>query len=269
MTVIVTGAAGGIGGSVVAALAATGRTVFAADLPGAAADSVPLRDGDARGEQSGQQHGAENSSTGAEVHWWEGDISREAEVSELFRAAAAQSGPITGLAHVAGVFALSAIEDTRLEDFERIHRINATGTFLVLREAARCLEAGSAAVTVASNAARVPRRGMAAYGSSKAAAVQLSRIAGVELAGRGIRLNTVCPGSTDTPMQRRMWGDDHEQGRKAVLEGDLQAHRVGIPLGRIAAPEDVAGVVAFLLSEQARHVTLQEIFVDGGASLGP
>ena len=67
-------------------------------------------------------------------------------------------------------------------------------------------------------------------------------------------------------MQRDLWPDP-EVGRRAAVEGDPAAYRVGIPLGRIAEPEDVAAVVAFLLSDAARHVTLQQLYVDGGASL--
>ena len=196
-------------------------------------------------------------------------LGRRFSVIAPLYAAAEASSPITGIAHVAGIFDLVSLAETTLEQFERIHRVNTTGTFLLLREAARRMAEGGSVVTVTSNAARVPRSGMAAYGSSKAAATQLTRIAGLELAERGIRANVVCPGSTVTSMQRGMWGDDPEGGRRAVLSGDPAAHRIGIPLGRIAEPQDVAEVVSFLLSERARHVTLQEIFVDGGASLGP
>ncbi|WP_435106946.1 SDR family oxidoreductase, partial [Arhodomonas sp. AD133] len=89
---------------------------------------------------------------------------------------------------------------------------------------------------------------------------------GLELAGYGIRCNVVSPGSTDTPMQRALWTD--ERGGAAAVAGDLTRHRLGIPLGRLARPEDVAEAVAFLLSEQAAHITLQDIQVDGGATLG-
>ncbi|HIW92886.1 MAG TPA: SDR family oxidoreductase [Candidatus Corynebacterium avicola] len=248
MTIIVTGAAGGIGRAVVDALAedGTSSTILAVDLPGS--------DWPEHTQPSVRRH--------------EADLSIEADVEALFVEAEA-SGPVTGLAHVAGVFTLTSLTDTTLEQFERIHRVNSAGTFLLLREVARRMADKGSVVTVTSNAARVPRAGMGAYGSSKAAATQLTRIAGLELADRGIRANAVCPGSTDTAMQRGMWGDDPEGGRRAVLAGDPAAHRVGIPLGRIADPQDVAEVVTFLLSEKARHVTMQEIFVDGGASLGP
>ena len=120
-------------------------------------------------------------------------------------------------------------------------------------------------VTVASNAGGVPRSGMAAYGASKAAAAMFTKSLGLELAPHGIRCNVVAPGSTDTPMLRGMWTD--ERGAEAVIGGDLETFKVGIPLGRIAAAQDVADAVAFLVSDRARHITMQVLYVDGGAAL--
>ena len=108
--------------------------------------------------------------------------------------------------------------------------------------------------------------GMLAYAASKAATSALARCAGLELAARGIRCNVVEPGSTDTPMLHSLWPDE-ETGLAGTLRGNPDAYRVGIPLGRLAHPGDVAEVVAFLLSDAARHVTLQQLYVDGGASL--
>ncbi|MDN6135802.1 MAG: SDR family oxidoreductase, partial [Brevibacterium sp.] len=91
--------------------------------------------------------------------------------------------------------------------------------------------------------------------------------AALELAPLGIRCNTVAPGSTDSPMQHAMWHDDDERDRARVIAGDPGTFRLGIPLGRIADPQDIAEVVHFALSDRARHMTMQEIVVDGGASL--
>jgi 2,3-dihydro-2,3-dihydroxybenzoate dehydrogenase len=122
-----------------------------------------------------------------------------------------------------------------------------------------------AIVTVTSNAAGVPRAGMAAYAASKAAAAHFTRCLGLELAAHGIRCNVVAPGSTDTPMQRSLW---NEETRDApVIAGDPATYRTGIPLGRIATPEDIADAVLFLASERARHITLHDLYVDGGATL--
>jgi 2,3-dihydro-2,3-dihydroxybenzoate dehydrogenase len=107
---------------------------------------------------------------------------------------------------------------------------------------------------------------MAAYAASKAAAVMFTKCLGLELAGDGIRCNVVAPGSTDTPMLRGMWADG--DGAATVLAGSPGAYRVGVPLGRIGAAEDVADAVLFLASDLARHITMHDLYVDGGAALG-
>ncbi|NEE57327.1 SDR family oxidoreductase, partial [Streptomyces sp. SID8455] len=88
---------------------------------------------------------------------------------------------------------------------------------------------------------------------------------GLELARSGVRCNVVAPGSTDTAMQRALWTDPGAEAR--VIDGDPSTYRTGIPLGRIAEPADIADAVAFLASDRARHITLQELYVDGGATL--
>jgi 2,3-dihydro-2,3-dihydroxybenzoate dehydrogenase len=80
-----------------------------------------------------------------------------------------------------------------------------------------------------------------------------------------VRCNIVSPGSTDTPMQRALWSST--SGAQQVIAGNLERFRLGIPLGRIASPEDVASAVMYLLSDQARQITLQDLCVDGGATL--
>ncbi|MFZ5604516.1 MAG: SDR family oxidoreductase, partial [Pseudomonadota bacterium] len=77
--------------------------------------------------------------------------------------------------------------------------------------------------------------------------------------------NIVSPGSTDTPMQQQLWTTPN--GRASVLEGSLEKFRLGIPLQRIATPDDIAAAVAFLASDRARHITLHDLRVDGGATL--
>jgi Dehydrogenases with different specificities (related to short-chain alcohol dehydrogenases) len=119
---------------------------------------------------------------------------------------------------------------------------------------------------VASDAAHTPRIGMSAYGASKAALKSLALTVGLELAGSGVRCNLVSPGSTDTDMQRGMWqSDDAEQQR---IRGFGEQFKLGIPLGKIAKPQEIANTVLFLASDCASHITLQDIVVDGGSTLG-
>jgi 2,3-dihydro-2,3-dihydroxybenzoate dehydrogenase len=107
---------------------------------------------------------------------------------------------------------------------------------------------------------------MSAYGASKAALKSLALTVGLELAASGVRANLVSPGSTDTDMQRTLWtSSDAEQKR---IAGFGEQFKLGIPLGKIARPEEVASTILFLASDYASHITLQDIVVDGGSTLG-
>lgn len=248
--VVVTGAAGGIGRAVALQLAGQGVALrlLDRDADGLAitADGVVAAGGPA-------------------PLLLAGDIADRAAVADALSAAAAE-GPLDGLVSTAGLLEPAGLTVTSEAAWQRHLAVNATGVFHLLQEGAPRLRDGAAVVVVSSNAARVPRLNMLAYAASKAAASALTRCAGLELAARGIRCNVVEPGSTDTPMLRELWADP-ETGPARTIGGDPEAFRVGIPLGRIGAPDDVAGVVCFLLSDAARQVTLQQVFVDGGASL--
>jgi len=111
----------------------------------------------------------------------------------------------------------------------------------------------------------VPRHGMAAYAASKAAATMFTRCLGLELAPLGIRCNIVAPGSTLTPMQTGMWAD--AEGGQRVIDGNPDTYKAGIPLRKLATPEDIAQSVMFLLSDQAGHIAMSDLYVDGGATL--
>jgi 2,3-dihydro-2,3-dihydroxybenzoate dehydrogenase len=107
---------------------------------------------------------------------------------------------------------------------------------------------------------------MAAYGASKAAAAMYTKCLALEVARYGIRCNILSPGSTDTQMLRALWtGADSV---RASIDGVADEFRVGIPLGKLAQPEDIARAALFLLSEEAGHITMHDLTVDGGATLG-
>lgn len=102
--------------------------------------------------------------------------------------------------------------------------------------------------------------------ASKAALKSLALSVGLELAGSGVRCNVVSPGSTDTDMQRTLWvSDDAEEQR---IRGFGEQFKLGIPLGKIARPQEIANTILFLASDLASHITLQDIVVDGGSTLG-
>ena len=176
-------------------------------------------------------------------------------------------GVIDVLASVAGVLRLAPIEALALEDWDACLRVNVSGPFYLLRQLMPRFKAWrrGAVVAVSSNAAHVPRMQMAAYSASKAALSSLIRTAGLELAAHGVRCNLVSPGSTDTPMQRGMWHSPDAAAR--TIAGFPEQFKLGIPLQKIATPEEIASVVLFLASNLASHITLQDIVVDGGASL--
>ena len=121
-------------------------------------------------------------------------------------------------------------------------------------------------ITVASNAGRLPRHGMAAYGASKAAAALFTQSLGLELARDGIRCNVVSPGTTRTPMVSGMM-QQNGISESGLVQGDVDRFKAGIPLGRLAEPMDIAEVITFLASDAARHVTMADVVVDGGATM--
>jgi NAD(P)-dependent dehydrogenase (short-subunit alcohol dehydrogenase family) len=119
-------------------------------------------------------------------------------------------------------------------------------------------------VTVSSNAAGVPRSGMAAYAASKAAATMFTKCLGLELARTGVRCNVVSPGSTDTPMLRGMLPD--EGAFQRTIDGLPAQYKLGIPLKKIATAREIANTVLFLASDLAGYITGHDLAVDGGTN---
>jgi 2,3-dihydro-2,3-dihydroxybenzoate dehydrogenase len=247
--VLVTGAASGIGAAVVRALLAQGARVAALDVDELGLETLRVE------------------AAPGQLHLAVVDVADSAAVEEAVVQAEAAIGHLDKLACVAGVLQMGRLVDLTDEQWARPFDVNATGTFNVCRAVARGMierRAGSI-VNVSSNAAGTPRAGMGAYAASKAAVSQLTRCLALELAEYGIRCNIVSPGSTDTEMQRAMWREG--SSREAVIEGSLAGYRLGIPLRKIATPEEVAESVLFLLSDRASHITLHDLRVDGGATL--
>ncbi|AOK28442.1 2,3-dihydro-2,3-dihydroxybenzoate dehydrogenase [Burkholderia singularis] len=249
---VVSGAAQGIGAAVARALAARGVSVAALDVR---ADALA-------------QLAADAGSAGARIHPFAVDVANADAVRAAVERIDATLGPIGMLANVAGILRVADASTLSDDDWAHSFAVNTSGVFYLSRAVAQRmipLRAGSI-VTVGSNAALVPRMRMAAYAASKAAAHQFTKCLGLELAEYGIRCNIVAPGSTDTQMQRQLWTD--ARSADAVIDGSLPAFRTGIPLRRIADPDDVAAAVLFLLSNASRHVALHSFTVDGGATLG-
>lgn len=271
---LVTGATGGIGAAVVSALVEEGYRVVATDLdlPDLPAPSDPdVRDAPGTAGPRGLAH--------EDVVRARLDVTDERDVVRLVRRVEDEVGPLELLVNAAGVLHAGIVTESGLADWERTFAVNATGVYLVSREVARVLAARrhGAIVTVASNAAAVPRAGMAVYAASKAAASSLTRSLGLELAPHGVRCNVVAPGSTRTPMLAALAGSAAQgsdggpvldaSAEARVVAGRPEDFRLGIPLGRVAEVQDVAAAVVFLASDAARHITVHELVVDGGATL--
>ncbi|WP_407977312.1 2,3-dihydro-2,3-dihydroxybenzoate dehydrogenase [Brucella pseudogrignonensis] len=239
----VTGAAGGIGLELVTALREEGVRVVATDL-----DMSSFKASD-------------------ELRPYNVDVTNAEAVETLIEQTEREWGPIELGVSVAGILATGLVTQTSDAEWHRVFAVNATGVFHLGRALGRRMmerKRGSI-VTVSSNAAGIPRHGMAAYASSKAAATMFTRCLGLELAPYGVRCNIVAPGSTLTPMQTGMWADDN--GAARVIAGSKETFKTGIPLGKLAKPRDVVDSVLFLLSERAAHITMADLYVDGGATL--
>ncbi|WP_280387041.1 SDR family oxidoreductase [Nocardia wallacei] len=248
-------AAAGIGAAIAAALA-TGAHVLS------------LWDRDPQVRRSAREIGSR--ATGS-VHAMEVDVTDAGAVAAAFDRLTAAHGTPDVVVHAAGIMCSGTALDVTPQEWERCLRVNATGVVQVTQRAARdMVGAGHGAiVVVSSNAASAPRVGLAAYGAAKAAATAFTRALALQVAPHGVRVNLVSPGSTDTPMLRGMYGDGplDEAARTSLIDGDPQAYRLGIPLRRIASPADIAAAVRFLISDDARHITMHDLRVDGGATL--
>lgn len=245
---LVTGAGGGIGEAVVALLLASGARVVATDLDGAAI----------------------SISTAAEASHLRReslDVRDAAAVEALVERVESEWGPIAIGVNVAGILSTKKVVDLDDREWRNVFAVNTDGVFHISRALARVMvpRRAGAIVTVSSNAAGIPRHAMAAYAASKAASTMFTRCLGLELAEYGIRCNIVAPGSTLTPMQTGMWADD--SGADRVIAGIPEVYKTGIPLKKIATPADIANSVLFLLSDQAGHITMSDIYVDGGATM--
>ncbi|MFF8285292.1 2,3-dihydro-2,3-dihydroxybenzoate dehydrogenase [Streptomyces albus] len=249
---LVTGAAGGIGAAVTRLLAASGTTVAAVDRDTGRLTAAV----------------AALAAEGLPVHAYPADVTSAAETEQLVAAVERERGPVEQLVNAAGVLRLAEAAHMGEEDWHATFAVNTTGLFLMSRAVVNRMipRRSGALVTVASNAAGTARMRMSAYAASKAAATAFTKCLGLEVARHRIRCNVVAPGSTDTPMLHGMHADG--TATAASVAGDPAAHRTGIPLGKVARPDDVAHAVRFLLSDEAAHITLHTLTVDGGATLG-
>jgi 2,3-dihydro-2,3-dihydroxybenzoate dehydrogenase len=250
---LITGAAGGIGQATARAFAAAGASLALADMPGASIATTDLPDG-----------------AGAPVSLHAADISNQAAVEQMVDDVVARHGRVDVLAHVAGMLDPHPFLEIPLESWEQTFAVNTRGPFLVSQAVARHMVrqgSGGRIVLVASNVARTPRLNNAAYAASKAAVVHLVRCMALELSTYAITVNALCPGSTATPMLVDVQAGGDPRRLEGIIRGSIEQWRTGIPLGRLAEPEDQAAMIAFLATEAAAYITGQALCVDGGQTL--
>lgn len=184
------------------------------------------------------------------------DISRTPEIRRLFRDAQTRFGRIDIVVNNAARFIMKPLADMTEEEFDTVFRLNAKGPFFVLQEAARVLPANGRIINISSGATTVGPPGMSTYVGSKAALELFSLTLANELGPRGITVNTVSAGLTETKML-----DD----LAALWPPEVKMMLVQrTALGRLGQPQEIADVVAFLASDDARWVTGQNIRADGG-----
>ncbi|MGW4168832.1 SDR family NAD(P)-dependent oxidoreductase [Streptomyces chartreusis] len=241
-TVIVTGAARGQGEQEARLFVAEGANVVVADV---------LDD----------QGGALAKELGAlYVHL---DVGSEEDWRAALAATKEVYGRVDGLVNNAGILRFNSLVDTPLEEFMQVVRVNQVGCFLGMRTVAPEMEDGGTIVNTASYTAVTGMAAVGTYAATKHAILGLTRVAALELAPRGIRVNAMCPGAIDTAMSNPAQLDPEADAEEAsrALDG---LYRKLVPLGRIGRPREVARLALFLTSEDSSYITGQPFVIDGG-----
>ncbi len=188
------------------------------------------------------------------------DVSKEDDVVTMVRTAAEEFGRLHILINNAGIQIPGTSHEADIADFDRVIAVNVRGAYLCAKEAIRhFLENGirGTVINISSVHEVIPRPNYIGYSVSKGGMGNLTRTLALEYAGNGIRVNAVGPGATVTPINRA-WVDEPQSKAK------VESH---IPLGRAASADEIAGVVAFLASNEAAYITGQTLYVDGGLTL--
>ena len=236
--ILVTGASKGIGAAVARQLASDGASLivnYAGDKAGA------------------DQLVAELKEKGTNAIAVQADVSKPAEVKQMFDTALAHFGRIDVLVNNAGVMITKLLKDTTDEDFTRQFDINVRGVFNTLREAATRLADRGTIINFSTSVNRIMLPTYSTYVATKAAVEQLTRVFAKEVGGRGINVNSVSPGPTNTELFTK-GKTDETIARLASLSA----------FNRIGQPDDIAKVVSFLASDGAKWISAQNIGINGG-----
>ncbi|MFD3645068.1 SDR family NAD(P)-dependent oxidoreductase [Streptomyces cyaneofuscatus] len=245
--VLVTGAARGQGEQEARLFAAEGARVVIAD--------VLVEQGEALAKELGEE-------TARFVRL---DVGSEEGWAEAVAVARGDFGRIDGLVNNAGILRFNELVNTPLAEFEQVVRVNMTGAFLGIRAVAPEIEAAGGG-TIVNTSSYTGLTGMplvGAYAATKHAVLGLTKVAAMELAGKGVRVNAICPGAIDTAMSNPALLDPDADLSRSDAALDAYYRKL-VPMGRIGRPEEVAALALFLTGEDSSYITGQPFVIDGG-----
>jgi NAD(P)-dependent dehydrogenase (short-subunit alcohol dehydrogenase family) len=244
---LVTGASKGIGEAIARRFGAEGARVALA----------------ARDEDSCRRIAGEIASAGGEAIALRCDVTDSRSVADAVGAVVAKWGRIDVLVNNAGIGGPTPLTDPDDAKWDAIVATNLTAVFRVTRAALPHLSDGGRILNLSSVTGRFGVAGHGAYSATKHGVIGLTRSFALELARRGITVNALCPGWVDTAMGRAGWRRVAERQGGGEAEGREAAAKMA-PLGRVIEPDEVAGLAAYLASDEARSITGQAIVIDGG-----
>lgn len=234
---LITGASRGIGSATASLMAANGAKVI-----------INFKSNTKAAELTAE----EISKAGGTALLVQADVSKESDVEKLFETAITTFGTVDILVNNAGVMLSRQIADVSLADYEKIMTNNVTSVFLMLRKAAKVLASNGSIINLSSTVTRTMFPGYGPYCASKAAVEQLTRIFAKEIGARGINVNSVSPGPTETELF--LEGKSGEQIKRLA---DSSA------FSRLGTPSDIARVIVYLASDEAKWISGQNIGANG------
>jgi len=250
--VVITGAANGIGKACAMRFAEEGANITCLDMA----------------EEANQKVADACREKGVEALAMVCDVTDKASVEDAVQKTLDAWGKVDILVASAGIYTGAPIEEVSLQEWKRTIDINLTGVFLSNQAVAPLMkkQKSGSIINISSMAGKTSFAASASYSSSKSGVIGLTRSLGVELAPYGATVNAVCPGNTLTDMVR---GVAEKVGKMDGMTGEewLQMRAADCPMDRLAEPWEIAGVVAFLASEDSRYLTGQSLSVDGGMVL--